>query len=97
MKKSKNKASFKTVLKLFALFKGHSKALFLGLFLLFTTTLFTLLPPVLIKQAVDTIKTSQADILFYTFLLIIVATIVKGFFYYGQRILMENTGQKNCA
>ncbi|MFP4456942.1 MAG: ABC transporter ATP-binding protein [Clostridia bacterium] len=74
-------------------YKGHLKMTILGGVLLVLSTFFTLVPPILIKDAIDKIAIADSSYLFIIFLLIIGASIVKGILYYGQRIILERVGQ----
>ncbi len=82
-----------TFISLLRLYKGHMKKVSLGLGLLIMSTFFTLLPPILIKEVVDSIAVIDSQMLFLVFLTIVVATLIKGVLYYSQRIILERAGQ----
>lgn len=66
---------------------------FLGGLFLVLSTFFTLLPPILIKETIDQIAIADKSYLFTVFLLIIGASVFRGIFYYGQRLILERVGQ----
>lgn len=74
-------------------YKGHLKMTFLGGLFLVLSTFFTLLPPILIKETIDQIAIADKSYLFTVFLLIIGASVFRGVFYYGQRLILERVGQ----
>lgn len=74
-------------------YKGHLKMTFLGGLFLVLSTFFTLLPPILIKETIDQIAIADKSYLFTVFLLIIGASVFRGIFYYGQRLILERVGQ----
>ena len=83
------------LLRLLGLFSGHWRVALLGTFLLLTTGLLTLLPPWLVRTAVDAIHQGKPATIFgYTFLMIVGAAALKGVLYYWQRVIMEGTGQE---
>jgi ABC-type multidrug transport system fused ATPase/permease subunit len=88
-----NKNSQSTLKFLLSKFKGHLGMTFIGGLLLVLSTFFTLVPPMLIKDAIDNIAKADSSYLFIIFLLIIGASIVKGLLYYAQRIILERVGQ----
>ncbi len=78
---------------LLKLYRGHIKSVVLGAMLLLLSTIFTLLPPILIKEVVDRVAQMSSQMFFLVFVMIILATVVKGILYYAQRIVLEKTGQ----
>ncbi len=87
----KNKPS--TLKFLLAQYKGYRRITFLGGVLLLLSTLFTLIPPILIKETIDQIANVDNRYLFIVFLLIIGSSIIRGILYYSQRIILERVGQ----
>lgn len=80
--------------RLLGLFAGNWRVALLGTVLLLTTGLLTLLPPWLVRAAVDALDQGKPATIFgYTFLMIVGAAALKGLLYYWQRVLMEGTGQ----
>lgn len=88
---SKEKAS--PVRFLLSQYKGHVGKTILGALMLVLSTFFTLVPPILIKETIDGIQDLSSRYLFVIFLLIIGSSILRGAFYYGQRIILERVGQ----
>lgn len=88
-----NKDKPSTLKFLLAQYKGHLAMTFLGGVLLLLSTFFTLVPPILIKETIDQIVNVDNRYLFIVFLLIIGSSIMRGVFYYSQRIILERVGQ----
>lgn len=89
------KLDWAVLVRLMGLFRGHVRFVVLSLALLVGSTVFNLVPPWLIRYAVDHVLLERrTQPWLFIFLLFITASLLQGILFYLQRVLMEATGQK---